>query len=242
MAPGRVVLGVSSGHRTWVEHEYGLRFERPVGQVTEWIRTVRRLLDGEALSARDNAFAISTAGSGMATELPVVAAATGPQLLAAAAAVADGVLTWMCDDTYLGEIVLPSVARGAAKAGRAVPPVIAGALICVCDDAGSSRAGLRPRLSALGEYDSYRNVLSYRAPAPREPVDVAIVGDETEIRAAFGRLAAAGVSEVVAVVLPDPADPPGSIERAHRLLAALASEPERPSARAVQGMLGDWHE
>ena len=47
-APGRVVLGVSSGHRAWIEQEYGLRFERPVRQVTEWVRTVRRLLGGEA--------------------------------------------------------------------------------------------------------------------------------------------------------------------------------------------------
>jgi 5,10-methylenetetrahydromethanopterin reductase len=29
-APGRTVLGVGAGHRTWVEHEYGQRFGRPV--------------------------------------------------------------------------------------------------------------------------------------------------------------------------------------------------------------------
>jgi alkanesulfonate monooxygenase SsuD/methylene tetrahydromethanopterin reductase-like flavin-dependent oxidoreductase (luciferase family) len=29
-APGRIVLGVGAGHRTWVEHEYGQRFDRPV--------------------------------------------------------------------------------------------------------------------------------------------------------------------------------------------------------------------
>jgi F420-dependent oxidoreductase-like protein len=225
-APGRVVLGVSSGHRTWIEHEYGLRFYQPVRQVTEWIRTVRRLLDGAPLSGRDNAFGINIAGSGTATEVPIVAAATGPRLLAAVAMVADGVLTWMCEETYLGEVVLPEVARGAAKAARAAPPVLAGALICVCDDAERARAALRPRLAALKGYDSYRNVLCYHAHTPREPEDVAVVGEEAEVRAALGRLAAAGASEVVAVVLPDPVDPPGSVQRAHQLLTALASEPE----------------
>jgi 5,10-methylenetetrahydromethanopterin reductase len=235
-APGRVSLGVSSGHRAWIEHEYGLRFDRPVRQVTEWISTVRRLLRGEALSASDNAFGINAAGSGPGTEVPIVLAATGPQMLAAAARVADGVLTWMCDETYLREVVLPSMARGAERAGQATPPLVAGVLVCVCDDAGRARAGLRPRLAPLGGYDSYRAVLAYRAPTPREPADVAIVGAESEVREAFGRLAAAGVSEIVAVVLPDPADPTGSAQRARRLLAALASEsgPRFPTGASRQ--------
>lgn len=223
VAPGRVVLGVSSGHRAWIEQEYGLRFERPVHQITEWVRTVRRLLKGEALAASDNAFGI-TAASGTAAEVPVVVAATGPQMLAAAAGAAEGILTWMCDETYLGEVVLPAAARGAARAGRPAPPVTAGVLLCVCDDAERARAGLRPRLGSLGTYDSYKAVLAYRAPAPREPADVAIVGTEADVRAGLSRLAAQGVSEAVAVVLPDPADPAGSAQRARRLLAALASE------------------
>jgi 5,10-methylenetetrahydromethanopterin reductase len=107
-APGRVVLGVSSGHRAWIEQEYGLRFDRPVRQVTEWIRTVRRLLCGEALRASDNAFGINAAGSDTVTEVPVVMAATGPQMLAAAARVADGVLTWLRDDTERARAALVS--------------------------------------------------------------------------------------------------------------------------------------
>jgi hypothetical protein len=61
---------------------------------------------------------------------------------------------------------------------------------------------------------------------------MAIAGTEADVRQAFGRLSAQGVSEVAAVVLPDPADPPGSIQRARRLLAALASErgPHPPAA------------
>jgi 5,10-methylenetetrahydromethanopterin reductase len=235
-APGRLVLGVSSGHRAWIEQEYGLRFERPAGQVSEWVRTVRRLLHGEALAASDNAFGISVAASDIVAEVPVVVAATGPKLLEAAARVADGVLTWMSDEAYIGEVVLPAVARGAARAGRPAPPVGAGVLLCVCDDAEQARAGLRPRLGALGAYDSYRAVLAYRAPAPRDPADVAIVGTEADIRLAFGRLAAEGVSEVVAIVLPDPADPPGSVQRAHRLLDALATGrgPDSPALASRQ--------
>jgi alkanesulfonate monooxygenase SsuD/methylene tetrahydromethanopterin reductase-like flavin-dependent oxidoreductase (luciferase family) len=235
-APGGVVLGVSSGHRTWIEHGYGLRFDRPVRQITEWIATVRRLLRGEALSASDNAFGINVAGSGTQTEVPIVLAATGPRMLGAADRVADGVLAWMCDETYLGEVVLPAMARGAEQAAKAAPPLVAGVLVCVCDDAGRARAGLRPRLAPLGGI----RLLPDCARPPR--ADAARTGgcrhrrdgsrSSHGVRPARSR----GVSEVVAVVLPDPADPTGSAQRAHRLLAALVSEfgPRLPAGESPQ--------
>jgi 5,10-methylenetetrahydromethanopterin reductase len=89
-APGRIVLGVGAGHRTWVEQEYGQRFDRPVRQTTDWIGAVRRLLDGEALTAADNAFGLTVAATGMKTGVPIVVAATGPTMLAAGGRVADG--------------------------------------------------------------------------------------------------------------------------------------------------------
>jgi alkanesulfonate monooxygenase SsuD/methylene tetrahydromethanopterin reductase-like flavin-dependent oxidoreductase (luciferase family) len=129
VAPGRIVLGVGAGHRTWIEHEYGQRFDQPVRQVTDWIRSVRRLLEGGALTAADNAFGLTVAATGTKAVVPIVVAATGPKMLAAGDRVADGVLTWMCDETYLAQVVIPQVVRGAAEAERDAPPVIAGVLI-----------------------------------------------------------------------------------------------------------------
>jgi 5,10-methylenetetrahydromethanopterin reductase len=232
-APGRIVLGAGAGHRTWVEHEYGQRFDRPVHQVTEWVRTVRRLLGGEALASSDNAFGLTVTGSGTRADVPIVLAATGPRMLAAGGRVADGVMTWMCDEEYLAEVVFPQVAAGAAEAERPRPPVTAGVLVCVSDDAEQARAALAPRLAPLGGYDSYRAVLSHGAAVPREAVDVSVIGTEAEVAARFSRLAAIGVSELVAVVLPDPADPAGSAGRAWELLAAAASQPQsQPKATA----------
>jgi 5,10-methylenetetrahydromethanopterin reductase len=228
VAPGRIVLGVGAGHRTWVEHEYGQTFDRPVHQVTEWVRTVRRLLSGEALAASDNAFGLTVAASEATSDVPIVLAGTGSQMLLAGGSVADGILTWMCDEAYLAEVVFPAVERGAAAAGRAVPPVIAGVLLCVSDDAERARAALAPLLAPLGGYDSYRVSLSFGAAAPRAPVDVSVIGTEADVAIAFDRLAAIGVSESVAVVLPDPTDPAASVERARQLLAAMASEPPTP--------------
>lgn len=223
LAPGRVVLGVGAGHRTWVEHEYGQRFDRPTRQVTEWVRTVRRLLDGETLAASDNAFGLTIAGSETESKVPIVIAGTGPGMLAAGGRVADGILTWMCDEAYLIDVVIPSVTAGASEADRPIPPVTAGALLCVSDDAERARAALAPRLAPLGEYDSYRVVLAHGTEKLRRPIDVGIVGTEAEVTIAFGQLENAGVSELVAVVIPDPFEPALSTKRARRLLATLAS-------------------
>lgn len=236
-APGRVILGASSGHRAWIENNYGLRFDRPVGHIAEWIRTVRRLLRGETLTASDNAFGISASAADDTTEVPIVLAATGPQMLEAAGRVADGVLTWMCDETYLGEVVFPAVALGAAKAGREAPEVIAGALVCLSDDARRARAALRPRLAPLADYHSYRTVLARGVEVPREPADLAVIGAEASVRAAFSRLNDVGVGQLVAVVLPDPHEPAQSTQRANRLLAELASarDPQPPTGPTREG-------
>lgn len=231
-ARGRLVLGVGAGHRTWVEHEYGQRFARPVRQATEWIRTVRRLLHGEALAASDNEFGLTVPAAETTTRIPIVLAATGPQMLAAGGRVADGVLTWMCHESYLAEVAVPQIRRGAAEAGREAPPLVAGVLVCVCDDPERARRELRPRLAPLGGYDSYRAVLSHGTPTPREPVDVAAAGTEEEVARTLRQLTAAGVSEVVAVVLPDPADSAASAQRTRQLLGKLASESPSPAGAA----------
>jgi len=96
-APRRVILGVSAGHRSWIEEQYGLPFDTPISHVRDWVRLVRRLVDGEAVQSSDNPFGISATKAAPDGDLPIVLAATGRQMLAVAGEVADGVLTWMCD-------------------------------------------------------------------------------------------------------------------------------------------------
>ena len=117
-AGGRFVLGVSNGHRAWVEGHYGLPFDRPVRHAREWVRVVRSLLAGERVAAADSIFGIDAQLPARGPAVPVVLAATGPQLLAVGSEVADGVLTWLCDEEYLREIAVPAIARGARRAGR----------------------------------------------------------------------------------------------------------------------------
>jgi hypothetical protein len=61
-----------------------------VRQVTDWIGTVRRLLDGEALTATDNAFGLTAAATDITVATPIMLAAKGPKMPAAGGRVADG--------------------------------------------------------------------------------------------------------------------------------------------------------
>ena len=80
----------------------------------------------------------------------------------------------------------------------------------------ASAAGAPGRLPVL------RAVLARGVPVPREPADLAVIGGEGAVRAALARLHDAGAGQLAGVVLPDPAEPAKSVERAHRLLAELA--------------------
>src|SRR6185437_1966627 len=105
-----------------------------------------------------------------------------------------------------------------------------GVLSCVSDNPERARTELQPRLAPLGGYESYQTVLSRGTLPARAPFDVSAIGTEGDIADILGRLTTVGASELVAVVLPDPSDTAGSIERARRLLGKLASESQSPVA------------
>ena len=143
-AHGRFALGVSPGHRAWIEGTYGLSFDRPIRHAREWLMVVRALLAGEQVDAAGNIFGASGRLPSGRPDVPLILAATGPQLLAVGGELADGVLTWLCDEKYLRDIAVPAIERGARRGRRTAPPLTAGALICVTDDAATARPAERP--------------------------------------------------------------------------------------------------
>jgi len=222
VAEGRFVLGVSVGHRLWIENFYGLSFSQPVAHARDWVRTTRRLLDGEPLRAADNAFGINVPANEPARDVPIVLAATGPRLLGVGGEVSDGVLTWMCDAAFIEQVAVPAVARGAERAGRPAPPVIAGVLLCVTDDAASARAAVGERLAPLVSFNSYRTALDRVGPPGCGPEDVALIDTQDAVRAGLQNIRDAGAEQLVGVVLPDPHDPAASISQGRAVLAGMA--------------------
>src|SRR5919201_1830540 len=50
LAPGRVVLGLGTSNRVWIEERMGIPFRVPLESLSECVEIVRRLLAGERLT------------------------------------------------------------------------------------------------------------------------------------------------------------------------------------------------
>jgi 5,10-methylenetetrahydromethanopterin reductase len=194
---GRLMLGIGLSHQVVIENMFGLSFEKPVRHMREYLSILVPLIQtgsvsftGETLSANAT---ISVPGS---TPCPVMVAALGPKMLELAGTLADGTVTWMTGPDTLGALTVPTITKAASEAGRPSPRIGASLPVCVTSDRDAARA------RAAKVYQIYGVLPSYRAMLDREgaagPEDVAIVGNESEVKAGIARLADAGVTDFVA--------------------------------------------
>src|SRR3989442_323980 len=58
IAPGRVVLGLGSSNRKWIEEQMAIPFKTPLRGLREGVEIVRRLLDGRRVTYAGEVFAV----------------------------------------------------------------------------------------------------------------------------------------------------------------------------------------
>src|SRR5206468_853696 len=93
IAPGRVVLGLGSSNRHWIEHQMGIPFKTPLRGLRESVEIVRRLLNGERVTYAGELFAVNDVKleAPPPSRVPIMLGVKGPRALALAAEIADGV-------------------------------------------------------------------------------------------------------------------------------------------------------
>ncbi|QNI06017.1 TIGR03617 family F420-dependent LLM class oxidoreductase [Mycobacterium kubicae] len=126
---GRFRLGLGTQVRTHVVRRYGVPFERPGPRMRDYVRAVKACFDAFRTGKLDHhgdfydldfITAQWSAGPIDAPDPKVDVAAVNPWMLRMAGEVADGVHVHPIGEPgYLTRHVIPSVAAGAAKAGRA---------------------------------------------------------------------------------------------------------------------------
>ncbi|MFI6299904.1 TIGR03564 family F420-dependent LLM class oxidoreductase [Nonomuraea sp. NPDC050790] len=193
---GRLTLGIGLSHKVVIENMYGYSYDRPARHMREYLSVLLPLVregevgyQGETLKAE---IRLSTPGRG----LPVLIAALAPRMLHLAGAVADGTVLWMTGPKTVVEHVAPAVTAAAQEAGRPAPRIVCALPVCVTDDPAAARTRADEIFSVYGQLPSYRAMLDKEGAAG--PGDVAVVGDEDEVRAQIERLAEAGVTDFVA--------------------------------------------
>jgi 5,10-methylenetetrahydromethanopterin reductase len=231
IAPGRVVLGLGSSNRRWIEQQMGIAFKTPLRGLRESVDIVRRMLDGERVTSTGEVFTANEVAleAPPSKRVPIMLGVKGPRALALAAEVADGV--------HCSILASPAHVRrvraSTADAGRDFK-VIAYVPVAVSDDGARARRWIRPLVAhylgllhgqsilddagiRAAHTQQFRDAaLAGRAVAPDLVTDdvldtVAIAGAPADCRTALARWAEAGLDAVIAVV-PDGADLAAQIE------------------------------
>ena len=227
LAPGRLRLGVGPSHRPMME-SMGINFHAPLAHLREYLRILKALLqtgsvdfDGEHYSAH-----ASIAGP---LDVQVMGSALQKGSFELCGAEADGAISWICPATYLRDVALPAMKKGADQAGRPVPPLIAHVPICVHDNLEEVRTAMRAQFGHPG-LPFYQNMLIAAGyPEAKEGrwsdamIDgVAILGDEETAAQKIQELLDMGATEVLASPITAGPDPAASLERTTKLLAQAA--------------------
>jgi len=220
---GRLVLGVGPSHKPGIEDRLGLKYDRPALHMREYVTILKSLADDGQVDFKGKMYHVNTgfAVPG-ATPFPVVMSALAPLMLKAAGEVADGTVTWMVGKNTIAGSTAPRINKAAADAGRPAPRIIVGLPVCVHDDAAQARARSVQIFKGYGMLPNYRRQLD--AEGIDEAGEIAVAGNEDEVRAQLQGYFDAGATEIIASVFPAGDDSKGSFMRSYGLLQQLATE------------------
>ncbi len=175
LSHGRFTLGLGSQIRAQVEKRYGADFDRPVARMRELVGALRAIFasweTGERLDFQGQ-FTSHTLMPPMFNPgphpyglPPIALGGLGPQMVALAAEVADGLLVMPFNTAaHFRRRTLPAVAEGLARSGRARADLTLSGEVIVCcgrDEAEleTARAAGRWLLSFYASTPAYRPVL-----------------------------------------------------------------------------------
>lgn len=223
LAPDRVVLGLGSSNRRWIEEQMGIAFKTPLEAVRECVAILRPLLRGERVSHHGHCFSVERVKLEFAPPAapPIFLGFKGPKGLRLAGEIADGVHCAVLSSPAHVRRVRQTTA--AARGGRPGDfTVIAYVPMAVSDDGRRAREWVKPLLARyLGvlhgqsiledaglpaaRTQPFREALAAgrdaRALVSDELVDtVAVAGTPEHCRRQLGRWAEAGLDAPVAVV------------------------------------------
>ena len=128
LAPGRVMLGIGA----WWEPlatKVGVKRERPLASMREYIETVRRLIAMENVSFHGDFVDVDDIeidivhGDRSARNIPIYLGATGMKMMELAGEIADGVLLNYLVSPAYNASAMEHLAAGAARAGHTVDEI-----------------------------------------------------------------------------------------------------------------------
>lgn len=225
LAPGRFRLGIGPAHSSLMEHAFGVTFDAPLTNLREYLIVLRALLEEGQVDFEGRHVTARTQLQRTAP-VPIMASALRPRSFELCGELADGAISWMCPRRYLVEEALPALHRGAERAGRPTPPLVAHVPIVMHEDRRAARQMARDSFGGSPRFPFYR-LMFERAGYPDAASgysdalldDLVISGNEEEVAAGLRSLAQSGIGEVLAAPVIDPEDREGSLARSFAAVA-----------------------
>jgi F420-dependent oxidoreductase-like protein len=122
---GRFRLGVGPSHAP-VMSMYGIPFDRPAAHTREYLEVLRTLLaQGHVKHKGERYQVMAFLDVADAPPPPVLIGVLRSGMATIAGSHSDGALCWLGPADYLHDVIAPAMDKGAAEAGRSVPPLIA---------------------------------------------------------------------------------------------------------------------
>ena len=146
LAPGRFRLGIGPSHQTTMQNTFGFDFAKPLTRLGEYLDIVDALLTDGQVDV-DGEFYTAHARTPAAPDVALMASALRSASFEFCGARGIPALSWVCPSAYLRDSALPALQRGADKAGRDAPSLIAHVPVCISEDRDAVREAVRAQLA-----------------------------------------------------------------------------------------------
>jgi alkanesulfonate monooxygenase SsuD/methylene tetrahydromethanopterin reductase-like flavin-dependent oxidoreductase (luciferase family) len=163
LSGGRLLLGLGVQARGYVEGWHGQVYRKPVAAMRDFVAILRGAFSGELVNHRGEVFSVRNFH--LDIELPqppprIYIAANGPRMIELAGEVADGMVGWFQSLEYVRDVTMPTLRRGAARAGRTLEDfdaTVGFPTVVTADDSGLELAKGQVMMysSALGSAPAY---------------------------------------------------------------------------------------
>ena len=204
LSGGRAIAGLGVSHKPVVEHWFGQSIDKPLAEMREYVAIVRAILTGEDPPPGEKfrtAFRL-TGWQPPRPDMPIYLAGLSPGMLRLAGEIADGVVLWLCNPSYIRDVVVPTVREGREKAGRNLDgfDIVAAVPAAVTDDPQTARESLREEVVPYFSLPYYRAMLERSGLDPDAgPTDefldlLGAIGSPDEAGASVRRYAESGAS------------------------------------------------
>jgi len=162
LSGGRFTLGLGVSHRPVVEAWHGQSIDHPAAEMREYTAIVRAILRGEDPPPGEKwQTSFHLAGLDPRPSLPIYIAALSPTMLRLAGEIADGVVLWLCNPSYIRDVVIPEVQRGRERAGLTLDgfDIVAAVPAACTDDREAAYSAMRRDLLTYFGLPFYRAMI-----------------------------------------------------------------------------------